>query len=106
MAEEREKCPDCGTPLLDLERRLEVGDPSHRHHAVDCVAVLRERLQTLRDVINAANDILMDTHSFDIEHALGADKAIEVLQVVIQGVLVSDCSAERLRAEENEETER
>lgn len=49
MAEEHEKCPDCGTPLMDLERRLEVtdADASHRHHAVDCVRVLKERVKTL-----------------------------------------------------------
>jgi hypothetical protein len=44
MAEKHEKCPDCGTPLWDLERRLEMADRSHRHHAVDCVVVLKERV--------------------------------------------------------------
>ena len=45
MADEQVLCPDCGTPLVDLERRLEVtdADASHRHHAVDCVRVLKER---------------------------------------------------------------
>ena len=49
MADEQVLCPDCGTPLVDLERRLEVtdADASHRHHAVDCVRVLKERVKTL-----------------------------------------------------------
>ena len=53
MAEEHEKCPDCGTPLLDLERRLEVtdADASHRHHAVDCTRVLKAQVATLREAL-------------------------------------------------------
>lgn len=94
MAEKHERCPDCGTPLVDLERRLEVtdADASHRHHAVDCVRVLKA-------VIDEANEILMDTRSHDIEHQIechadtlplafrttagGADRACDVLQRVI-----------------------
>jgi len=93
MAEEHETCPDCGTPLWDLERRLEMADHSHRHHAVDCVKVLHE-------VIMEANNILFDARAFDIEHSIechadtlpqefrrvatGTDKALDVLQRVIQ----------------------
>ena len=54
MAEEHEKCPDCGTPLMDLERRLEKADASHRHHAVDCVVVLKERVKTLEGDLHGA----------------------------------------------------
>ena len=54
MTDEHVLCPDCGTPLMDLERRLEKADASHRHHAVDCVRVLKA-------VIDEANEILMDT---------------------------------------------
>lgn len=55
MAEEHEKCPDCGTPLMDLERRLEVtdADASHRHHAVDCVVALKERVKALESRLDA-----------------------------------------------------
>jgi hypothetical protein len=54
MAEDQAKCPDCGTPLWDVERRLEMSDRSHRHHAVDCVVVLKERVKTLEGDLHGA----------------------------------------------------
>ena len=62
MAEEHEKCPDCGTPLMDLERRLEVtdADASHRHHAVDCVVALKERVKALESRLDAADGQLIE----------------------------------------------
>lgn len=59
MAEDQAKCPDCGTPLWDVERRLEMSDRSHRHHAVDCVVVLKERVKTLEGDFFVPRDTAM-----------------------------------------------
>ena len=92
MADEQVLCPDCGTPLVDLERRLEVtdADASHRHHAVDCVRVLKERVKTLEGVAEDMNRVeLLEAAIRAVQSDRGAghmsDKTIAAIDVALNG---------------------
>ena len=81
MSDEEVTCEMCGTALMDLERRLERNDSSHRHHPADCARILKLKLVEMTRMMHEGVD---DDIRFgcDILLALGHTEAANHDQIV------------------------
>ena len=81
MSDEEVTCEMCGTALMDLERRLERNDRSHRHHPSDCARILKLKLVEVTRMMHEGVD---DDIRFacDILLALGHTEAANHDQIV------------------------